>query len=282
MRIYALCCLLGLTGLTQSPKPAQRFDSAEEREARRLSTVARQAPQRPAFTWVQAHTAHFDVYAETGCYSAVEVTAMGARAESTMRAHAALLGTPPMRDRVPLFFVASRTRLKQLTGYQWGGFVTPHNDAVFYVATPETGPALRHELMHRVSRAAWGLEPEPWLKEGVATFGAGRCERYTLHEAAASLLREKKAVPLRQLAAHFYDINDVVSYLQSGSVVQFVRDTYGIQAVRRLWRGGLAQSVAATGLSPDALDAAWRAYVQRPAFHPRPVDWGAIRRNGCE
>ncbi|MBJ6107894.1 hypothetical protein JAO73_02645 [Hymenobacter sp. BT523] len=274
--------MLGLAGLPRPQKPAAPVSSAEEREAQRLSTVARQAPQHPAFTWVRARTAHFEVYAETACYSAAEVAALGTRAENAVRAHAALLGTPPMRDRVPLFFVLSRARLRQLTGYQWGGFVTPHNDAVFYVATPEAGPALRHELMHRVSRAAWGLEPEPWLREGVATFGAGRCERYTLHEAAASLLREKKAVPLRQLAAHFYDINDVVSYLQSGSVVQFVRDTYGIQAVRTLWRGGLAQSRAATGLSAEALDAAWRAYIQRPGFHPRPVNWEAIRRNGCE
>ncbi|MBF9221646.1 hypothetical protein [Hymenobacter ruricola] len=106
----------------------------------------------------------------------------------------------------------------------------------------------------------------------LSTFGAGHCERYTLHEAAASLLREKKAVPLRQLAANFYAVNDVVAYLQSGSVVQFVHDTYGIQAVRTLWRGGLAQAAAATGLAPDDLDAAWRAYLQRPGFHPRPVN----------
>jgi hypothetical protein len=282
MRVYALCFLLSVAGLVQAQQPAPRADSGEEREARRLSAVVRQAPRNPAFTWVRARTVHFDVYAEAGGYSAAQLALFGTQAESALRAHMTLLKVPPMRDRVPLFLVRSRARLQQLTGYQWGGFVTPHNDAVFYVATPEAGPALRHELMHRVARANWGLKPEPWLQEGVATFGAGHCERYTLHEAAASLLREKKAVPLRQLATNFYSVNDVVAYLQSGSVVQFVHDTYGIQAVRTLWRGGLAQAVAATGLTAEELDAAWRAYLHRPGFSPRPVDWEIIRRKGCE
>jgi hypothetical protein len=285
MQIRVVCLLFGLLAASaHQPEPwrPRPKDPREEAEAKRLSRVVAQAPHHPAFTWVRTRTPHFDLYAETSRYTPAQMPGLGAQAERALRDHSALLGAPPMHDRIPLFFVQSRERLKLLTGYTWGGFVTPHNDGVFYVSTPETGPALRHELMHRVSRANWGPEPEFWLMEGVATYGAGHCDRYSLHEAAASLLREHKAVPLRQLSTNFHGVNDIVSYLQSGSVVQYVHDTYGVAAMRRLWHGGLAASAAATGLSPEQLDAAWRAYLQRPGFHPRPVDWSLIKRNGCE
>ncbi|MBF9236186.1 hypothetical protein I2I05_02145 [Hymenobacter sp. BT683] len=284
MEIRVACLLLSLLAVpAHHPEPVSRpEDPREEAEARRLTQVVATAPNHPAFAWAHTRTPHFDLYAETSRYTAADMPGLGARAERALRDHLALLGAPPMSDRVPLFFVRSRARLKLLTGYAWGGFVTPHNDGVFYVATPEARPALRHELIHRVSRATWGLEPEFWLKEGVATFGAGHCAHYSLHEAAASLLREHRAVPLRELSTNFHGVNDIVAYLQSGSVVQYVHDTYGIAAVRCLWRGGLAASAAATGLTPEQLDAAWRAYLRRSGFHPRPVDWNRIKRHGCE
>jgi hypothetical protein len=152
---------------------------------------------------------------------------------------------------------------------------------LFLVAGIENAPPIRHETAHIVSWDAWGRPREPWLSEGAAMVGAGLCAGVGLHDWAAAVVRDGLDTPLRALARDF-DVTQAATYLQAGSVVQFVAETHGPAAVEALWRGGLAAADEATGLPPDRLEAAWRERVRQADASRVPGGLNLSGRVECE
>ena len=261
-------------------------------EARPLveNAAVRYAREHAAFSWVTSDTAHFRLYIEAGADAEARLATLGPQAEAAWRANHAYLGAAApeaLSARPALFFVNSRQRMGVIMGRPSGGMAVSPADLAFFVAPPDGHrPALRHELMHLLAWNAFGPRTDraAWVDEGMATAAAteaGGCHIYTLAEVAVAVVREGRAVPLSVLAGQFRQFDDLAAYLQAASVVAFVRERYGMDAVAALWKQRLDAIEGVTGGDVRALDVAWRAHVAAPG-HTRAVDWAAIREHGCE
>ena len=275
-RLLPLIAALALAGCGPSPADAPPTNGLRE------SGPARYARTHPAYDWARADTAHFRIYVEDGPDANARLRRLGAAAETALADVRAFVGRRSPTGRQSLFFVDSRERMRPLLGSTPGGFAVPHEDVAFFTA-PRDGaaPPLRHELAHLEAWETFGERREAWTDEGLATAAVGRCDVYTLADTAAAIVREGRAVPLTTLAADFHRLDDVDAYLQAASVMAFVRERWGLDAVAALWRAGLAGAERATVLAPDALDAAWRAHVQAED-RGVVVEWSQIRERGCE
>ena len=243
--------------------------------------TVRRALDAPGAEWATLASPHAHLHARTGSDAAAGLADTAAAVERAWASTAERLGVDPPTAPIEVFVIESREENRALSGTGGGGTAVPWDRALFLVAGTEHAPPVRHETAHIVSWDAWGTPREQWMSEGAAMVGAGLCAGVDLHDWAAAVVRAGLDAPLRDLARNF-DVTQAVAYLQAGSAVQFVAETYGTAAVEALWRGGLAASGRATGLTPDALEAAWRARVRRADASRTPAYVDLTGRVECE
>jgi hypothetical protein len=199
--------------------------------------------------------------------------------------------TPP--DPLHLYLYASTDDLQgALLSRQreWiGGEAFPELDTLLIAVSPEDGYTLvmrriipheiTHILLHHATGGATARVP-PWLSEGLATFN----EELPDPDAALILqaaLDEDRLIPLDTLCGTFPSDTEQarLAYAQSASLVRFVRDFYGEQALAGLvsaYAGGMSCRGAVDrvlGLSLEQLDSRWRAYLG--AQTPQAALWRA-------
>lgn len=237
--------------------------------------------------WIRRTTPSAELYVQGGSPAAALLATLPADVEAAVAADRAWLGLgPPSGPRLRLFFVGGREAMRPLVGWTPGGYAAVDDGTAFFVATPETRPALRHEVMHLLSWRAWGRPGGVWLSEGVATLAAGGCGGYAVDDVAAVLLRER-ALPALDTLRRAFDVRGrtgATQYLASASLVAYVDRTYGRPALRRLWTAGLAGVRGALGVDAAEVERGWHAALAR---HPAPrVTWAglwtAIAARGCE
>lgn len=173
---------------------------------------------------------------------------------------------------------------------EWiGGEAFPELNALLIAVPPTEGYTLfmrriiPHEITHILLYHATGgavARVPPWLNEGLATVN----EELPDPEAALVLqdaLQEDRPLPLDGLCGTFpSDAEQArLAYAQSASLVRFVRDFYGEQAIAGLvsahadgmsCRGAVDRVL---GLSLEQLDSNWRAYLG--AQTPQAALWRA-------
>jgi hypothetical protein len=143
----------------------------------------------------------------------------------------------------------------------WGTTVTMHE--------------MTHLVIHRATDNPFGgdLTLPRWLDEGIAVYSSGEIYtradfNYLLSEAIAN----NQLMTLRTLSSPFSsDANEaVLSYAQSGAVVDFIVETYGPEAMadllNALAEGALYDEALqqALGTDTDGLDNAFRASLDLP------------------
>ncbi len=173
---------------------------------------------------------------------------------------------------------------------EWiGGEAFPELNTLLIAVPPTEGYTLfmrriiPHEITHILLYHATGgaiARVPPWLNEGLATFN----EELPDPEAALMLqtaLKEDRLLPLDSLCGTFPSDGEQVrlAYAQSASLVRFVRDYYGEQAIADLvnaYADGMSCRGAVDrvlGLSLEQLDSRWRAYLG--AQTPQAALWRA-------
>jgi hypothetical protein len=173
---------------------------------------------------------------------------------------------------------------------EWiGGEAFPELNTLLIAVPPEDGYTLfmrriiPHEITHILLYHATGgviTRVPPWLNEGLATVN----EELPDPEAALTLqaaLQEDRLLSLDSLCGAFPSDADQVrlAYAQSASLVRFVRDYYGEQAIADLvtaYADGMSCRGAVDhvlGLSLEQLDSRWRTYLG--AQTPQAVLWRA-------
>lgn len=162
-----------------------------------------------------------------------------------------------------------------LAGREWAtGQAHPDLGVIVIAIPPEEGYASRmkryipHEITHllvyqAVTPMGYGYVPE-WLDEGLAT--ANEQLPNPDHTVAIEQARAKgQLIPLDSLCVPFSPDSQTafLSYAQSGSVVQFIRQQYGAQEIRDLLRV-YAEGASCTkgvqdvlGTSLNGLETAW-------------------------
>ncbi|MGC4115490.1 MAG: tetratricopeptide repeat protein [Myxococcales bacterium] len=140
---------------------------------------------------------------------------------------------------------------------------------------------LRHEMAHDVASAfgAWpfgvsarlGVLVNVGLVEGLAVAADADTEELTAHQWAAAMRRLKIAPDIRNIVgpAGFYREAAARAYTLSGSFLRWLRDTFGAEKLRRLYRDGDFE--AAYGRSLDSLANDWEAYLDRVELDERAL-----------
>jgi hypothetical protein len=144
---------------------------------------------------------------------------------------------------------------------EWGTVVTTHE--------------MTHLVIHRATENPFGsdLTLPRWLDEGIAVYTSG--EIYTRSDFDMLLkraIKNNELLTLRTLSSPFPADPDeaVLSYAQSGAVVNFIVDTYGPEAMAELLNalaeGALYDEalVQTLGVDTDGLDNAFRASLDLP------------------
>jgi hypothetical protein len=160
------------------------------------------------------------------------------------------------------------------------GQASPGELTAFFVVLPGRAPAFRHEIMHALSLSLWGTHRAgSWLSDGVATWAAGTCQGRSVDAVAAGFLARGELLPLPELAARFWEMDELHAYLSAGSAVGHVARTGGNAAVEALWKHDPAAGEHPLGPDGVRMEAAWRAHLA--TIPAATVDTLLLRRHGC-
>ncbi len=187
-----------------------------------------------------------------------------------------------VEDQLKIFIYGSYDDLRAALGegaHEWVGGMSFTDYAIVAagVSPDNLAYGLRvvpHELTHAV--IAQMMEPPfgqlpHWMDEGLAMHYEGGMtadERAMLHSA----IQDNSLLSIRSLASNFpedYDLA-ILSYAESNSVVEFIFDVYGSEAMAQLlevFAVGAHQDdgfIKVLGFDVDGLEDEWRAYIGAP------------------
>ncbi|MFQ5860272.1 MAG: peptidase MA family metallohydrolase, partial [Dehalococcoidia bacterium] len=128
---------------------------------------------------------------------------------------------------------------------------------------------LAHVLVHQATFGCFSMVPV-WLNEGIATYIEGRRLGPTHQTVLAEALEQERLFSIRSISRGFPHSGAEVSlaYAQGASLVQFLVERYGAQAMRELLAAiqeGLSQDEALLRVyrfDTEGLEKRWRAYLQ--------------------
>lgn len=216
------------------------------------------------FRWVRDTTPHFIVRAEAGSGAAARLDSIGLGLEAALRRVLETLELGEETEPIHAFAVASPRRVHALLGREVGGRAFFGTRVFAFAAAGDWQVTARHELTHVVLRNRWPGEPEQWLNEGVATYVGDHFYGRDVHRLVRErLVARGRVLPLRDLVRDFSRHPDEVSYLQSASVAKYLRERFGMAALRAVWTGGAAALAGATGQDFEAFERGWREVVER-------------------
>jgi hypothetical protein len=150
---------------------------------------------------------------------------------------------------------------------------------------------IRHELAHLVigqfGRSCLGGSRPTWLEEGLATYAEGEPTDATLDDIKDGI-KNNSFQPVRSLNGAFPAHSDEANaaYSQSYSLVDFLLETYGQEALQTLIlelaaaEGYDAALEAVYGFNADGLELAWRESINAPVRQipatPTPVSAASV------
>ncbi len=253
--------------------------------------LAQRALTNPEFTWDSISSPTHTTYA--AAHSSHSVDSLHARVESAIQHALRTLHEPTYPGHLRTFHVRSRDEMAQIAGVRSTGTTEPRSQTVLLMANETWAPFTRHEVMHAVSLLLWSEpgntigrveEGSPlwlrggWLREGVAAHAEDRCGGYSNRAISAAYAVNGELIPGAQLIEEFYSLPDLASYLQAGSLVEFILSRYGIDQLRTLWNTlSLENSL---GLGASELHDAWANWLESIPRQDLP-DLEALRTGGC-
>jgi hypothetical protein len=195
----------------------------------------------------------------------------------------------PLPESITIYIYDTQENLKgamELTGQTWASGQAHPDLGVIVVAIPKDdlssrmGRYIPHEITHLliyqiVKPEGYKYVPE-WLDEGLATANEQRPNpdhRKVLEDARL----QGQLIPLQDLCVPFSPDSQTafLSYAQSGSVVNYIRERYGAPGIRGLlnaYKNGASCTSGveeALGISLNTLETDWRASLE-PLPQPEP------------
>ena len=238
------------------------------------STTAHPAVQQylenPSFEWKCDKTEHFQICVERDAQNDHAIGLLKRNAERDRTQVLNFAGDPAYDHMIHVFLVKSRTRMKDLIGFDVDGRSRPAQHALFSVVTPYR-LHLTHELCHEIFTNIWGAA-EPWVEEGFATYAT---ESLTVDQHCWHWLSSGQLLPLAKLVNAEWNTSlysPDVTYPELGGFVKFLRETYGIDRVKDVWQGGSDSILHVFGKPLGTLEAEWlKALKQRAAKQRVPA-----------
>jgi hypothetical protein len=219
----------------------------------------------PGFTWRCQRSGHFEYCFDPKLKSDPNLITVRKGAEEARRHILRLAATSNSKPAIykpiiHVFFLDSRARMKELIGYDGEGRSRPTQHVVFFVLTP-VRPDLTHELCHEIISNLWGAA-EPWIEEGLATYAA----EGGFHHDLQSWLDADQIMPLEKLVNPDWNPSQYspdVTYVELAGFVEYLKNTYGLESIRQIWRFGSQGITGVFGKPLAELEADWRTALKR-------------------
>jgi hypothetical protein len=236
--------------------------------------------------WDSASSLHFLVYAERGERPRYDIRALIDSLETAWRDGLAILQSPaPDIPRITVLVTRSRHR--------FGPTMSPTNKGIAIAAQSDGETILlvhndsvrlyaRHEVMHTLSRHAWGASQQWWAMEGIAVVADGRCLGSSSMAVARDVLRSKPELTSGAFAKSFNVLvrEDLASaYVLAGSLVSFLRARGGVPLVRQAWTLGV--DLLDLPATSDLTRTDWRTYVESATVGQPGTRPDSLARFGC-
>ena len=243
--------------------------------------LTRSLVEMSSIHWIPSDHGPTRIYAPSDADSALDREAVAETILQARRDQHALLGDTVAWHPLVVFIVGEREVMRRLVGRPSGGWTDPMSSTVLATRWGTATNALRHETGHALQFNLWGppYKGAPMLGEGLATWYAGNCRGFAVHRLAAEIDVADRRIPLRALYDDFHRQDDLIAYLQSGSVLGFVLEYYGRDALRRFWGEGEA-GLAGAEIDLAGLEAAWLEFIR--SVEPAGADWEKLAAEGCD
>lgn len=186
--------------------------------------------------------------------------------------------------KVRVLLFRSAAEKKALMGAAATNVAKPWRGEIYLHERPWPHPVLAHELAHVVAAGAGrgpfavggrlgGLLPNPTLIEGLAVAAAwadSSDQGLTPHQLSRTLIERGRPPNLDDFfGVGFFGQGRRQSYTVSGSLLRYVAEVHGAEALRRLYGHGDVQ--AALGISRAELQARWHAFLKRVPLPPEAL-----------
>ncbi len=235
------------------------------------------------FNWQTIRTSDARIHYLVETYAERNRDVLADRVRESRAAVLERLGVQDYPRGLDVFYVDSRDEMRQLTGQPVTGMAYTDDDVVVLVYNDEWRAFERHELTHVISRRIWGEPGDPFAAtlEGLAVYVDGDCGGYEVGRVARTMVDRGEVLTAEQLLGDFRAQDDLVAYLQAGSMVEYYVRQQGTNALQRLWELGLGAAPTLLGTSTDLFVQGWRKWL-RSSWSPLPDEaWDRIRADGC-
>ncbi|MDR1706474.1 MAG: hypothetical protein LBR46_00550 [Prevotella sp.] len=159
-----------------------------------------------------------------------------------------LIKESELQDSIDIIIVRNRDDMTSFVGGPISGIAYTATDEYIKQKTiicigGKKNP-LKHELMHIISTSFWGVpigRGLSWLEEGLATFAdpEAECDNYSFEEKYIYFIQNKKIIDADSLINNFDNLHKKISYNQSGYIVEFLINNYGIEKLKEIWVNGM-------------------------------------------
>ena len=187
-------------------------------------------------------------------------------------------------DRVlHVFYVDTRKEMERIVGRPVAGYADWTGSGVFLVFNPDWRSFDKHEITHVLTMSMWGT-PDPtsrWMIEGVAIYCDGWCREYSVDEIAWYLLSRDQLPPLQELFENFAELGEIRAGFYAASVIGFIRNTYGVMALRNLWMNGSVDLAGSLGSTINEVENSWKKYLKERVGDDGQIDMERIEELGC-
>jgi hypothetical protein len=237
----------------------------------------------PHFTWRTIRAPGARIHYSVGSYAEQNQAVLAKRVAESRAAVLKRLGLQGYSRSLDVFYVDSRDEMRQLTGQPVTGMAYTGDDMVVLVFNDEWRAFERHELTHVISRRTWGEPGDPFAAtlEGLAVYVDGDCGGYEVGRVARTVADKGEILTLEELLGDFRAQDDLVAYLQAGSIVEYYVRQRGTQSLQRLWERGLGAAPTLLGSPTPLFERNWREWL-RSSWGPLPDEaWERIRADGC-
>jgi len=249
-----------------------------------LGETARAYLDSSSFAWQVAESTHMRIYVPTGSAVASHLPDLIDSVEAARTAVLRILGEEDRQGepKLAVFLVDTREDMQRLVGRPYGGLATPGELTAAFVAGPGYRPFFRHELTHAYASVRWGpMQSGAWLTEGLATLATGPCQGYSVDAVAAGYWRAGALPPLTILTADLRELPELPGYFGAASLVNFLRQHEGLDALRRLWRGEQPGTDSSHPLGQRSADLEARWHQHLDSVLPAVLDTVRLQREGC-
>lgn len=191
-----------------------------------------------AFNWQRDSTNNFNFYFDARYIPNIYVDSAKIMLEKEYPELLKFLGVKKYDHRLNLFMVDSRKDMGKLIGMETNGMASPKDNTVYSIFNANVRTYGKHEFCHVISINEWGMYKETWLSEGLAVNSDDNWWGYDLHSLANYLYSKNKLIPIKEIIKNFHKYESLITYPECGSFVKYLKDKYGLDLIRELWKDG--------------------------------------------